>query len=244
MKMGRRKIVLSLFLFLILMGGFWLSFCRLNDRLYQSVLSRATLNQPVLVLDAGHGGMDGGAVVSGIRESDINLSIARKLRDFMTIMGFRVTMIRDGDYSVHDPEAKTVRQQKRSDLMNRLDLLRGTPGALAVSIHQNKFEESYVHGTQVFYGAAPGSEELAEIIQTMIAGYLQPDNERKIKKADHALYILVNNDKNPAVMVECGFLSNPQEAECLQEEDYQKKLAMLIGASLIKYQNQRLNQFG
>ena len=182
----------------------------------------------VVVLDAGHGGMDGGATAAGVRECEINLSIAQKARDFLTLMGYRVVMTRENDTLLADEGAGTVRAQKRSDLKNRL---------VGVSIHQNHFSQSYVHGAQVFYGKADGSRELAERIQKNIATYLQTDNKRKIKEADSSLFILNNNRANPSVMVECGFLSNPKDMEDLQQEKYQGMLAFLITVSLMEYEH-------
>lgn len=215
-------------------GGYFLT--ALDDRMALRVQSGAVENKPVIVLDAGHGGMDGGAVSGGIRESEINLAIAEKARKMLTLLGYRVVMTRETDTLLADENAKTVRQQKRSDLENRLKIMAGTPGAVGVSIHQNHFSQSYVHGAQVFYGKAEGSERLAELIQKNIAGHLQTDNRRRIKEADSSLYILCNNTGNPAVMVECGFLSNPQDAENLQREQYQGTLAFLIAASLMEYE--------
>ena len=172
-------------------GGYFLT--ALDDRMALRVQSGAVENKPVIVLDAGHGGMDGGAVSGGIRESEINLAIAEKARKMLTLLGYRVVMTRETDTLLADENAKTVRQQ-------------------------NHFSQSYVHGAQVFYGKAEGSERLAELIQKNIAGHLQTDNRRRIKEADSSLYILCNNTGNPAVMVECGFLSNPQDAENLQRE--------------------------
>lgn len=215
-------------------GGYFLT--ALDDRMALRVQSGVVENKPVIVLDAGHGGMDGGAVSGGIRESEINLAIAEKARKMLTLLGYRVVMTRETDTLLADENAKTVRQQKRSDLENRLKIMAGTPGAVGVSIHQNHFSQSYVHGAQVFYGKAEGSERLAELIQKNIAGHLQTDNRRRIKEADSSLYILCNNTGNPAVMVECGFLSNPQDAENLQREQYQGTLAFLIAASLMEYE--------
>ena len=237
MAFSRYKRVLQLTAFAVAIFGILFSCISLNKKLYTSVLSTAVQNKAVVILDAGHGGIDGGASVNGVKESDINLSIAQKSRDFLTFMGYRVIMTRDGDYSIHDSAASTIRAQKRSDLKNRLDIMRSMPEAVCVSIHLNRFGQSYVHGAQVFYGPTAGSRELAQQIQDNIAVHLQTDNERKIKKADSALYILINNEITPAVMVECGFLSNPADAENLQNEDYQKMIAYLLGYSLIQYEN-------
>ena len=208
----------------------------LNDRMVLSVQSSAIENKPTVVLDAGHGGMDSGATSGPVRECELNLAIAQKTESMLTLMGYRVVMTREGDYLLTEESAKTVRAQKRSDLKNRLLLMSGTPGSVGVSIHQNHFSQCYVHGAQVFYGKAEGSRALAELLQQNIADYLQTDNKRKIKEADSSLYILNNNKVNPAVMVECGFLSNPTDAANLQEEQYQNKLAFLITVSLMQYE--------
>lgn len=229
-----RAVLIFAFSIAVVGGGYFLT--ALDDRMALRVQSGAVENKPVIVLDAGHGGMDGGAVSGGIRESEINLAIAEKAQKMLTLLGYRVVMTRETDTLLADENAKTVRQQKRSDLENRLKIMAGTPGAVGVSIHQNHFSQSYVHGAQVFYGKAAGSERLAELIQKNIAGHLQTDNRRRIKEADSSLYILCNNTGNPAVMVECGFLSNPQDAENLQQEQYQGTLAFLIAASLMEYE--------
>ena len=208
----------------------------LNDRMVLSVQSSAIENKPTVVLDAGHGGMDSGATSGPVRECELNLAIAQKTESMLTLMGYRVVMTREGDYLLTEESAKTVRAQKRSDLKNRLLLMSGTPGSVGVSIHQNHFSQSYVRGAQVVYGKAEGSRALAELLQQNIADYLQTDNKRKIKEADSSLYILNNNKVNPAVMVECGFLSNPTDAANLQEEQYQNKLAFLITVSLMQYE--------
>lgn len=229
-----RAVLIFAFSIAVVGGGYFLT--ALDDRMALRVQSGAVENKPVIVLDAGHGGMDGGAVSGSIRESEINLAIAEKARKMLTLLGYRVVMTRETDTLLADENAKTVRQQKRSDLENRLKIMAGTPGAVGVSIHQNHFSQSYVHGAQVFYGKAEGSERLAELIQKNIAGHLQTDNRRRIKEADSSLYILCNNTGNHAVMVECGFLSNPQDAENLQREQYQGTLAFLIAASLMEYE--------
>lgn len=190
--------------------------------------------RPVIIIDAGHGGMDGGAVsASGIMEKDINLSIALKLEALLEVLGFDTVMVRDSDRSIHDENAVTVRQQKSSDLKNRLNLLEDTHSGILISIHQNIYSQASAYGTQVFYGPNRGeSALLAEYLQKTITGYLQPDNHREIKQAGDSLYILYHAAK-PAVMVECGFLSNPQDLILLQDETYQEKMAFSIAAGLM-----------
>ena len=166
-QLGYRAVLIFAFSVAVVGGGYFLT--ALDDRMALRVQSGAVENKPVIVLDAGHGGMDAGAVSGGIRESEINLAIAEKARKMLTLLGYRVVMTRETDTLLADENAKTVRQQKRSDLENRLKIMAGTPGAVGVSIHQNHFSQSYVHGAQVFYGKAEGSERLAELIQKNIA---------------------------------------------------------------------------
>lgn len=234
-KLWRRAVMIFAFSLTVVAVGYFLT--GLNDRLALQVQSGAVDNMPVVVLDAGHGGMDSGATAAGVRECEINLAIAQKTRDLLTLLGYRVVMTREDDTLLADENAGSVRAQKRSDLKNRLDIMAGTPNSVGVSIHQNHFSQSYVHGAQVFYGKAEGSRRLAELIQRNIAEHLQIDNRRKIKEADSTLYILNNNKTNPAVMVECGFLSNPSDTENLQQERYQGMLAFLITAALMEYEN-------
>ena len=234
-KLWYKAVMIFAFSMTVVAAGYFLT--GLNDQLAQQVQSGAVDNMSVVVLDAGHGGMDGGATAAGVRECEINLSIAQKARDFLTLMGYRVVMTRENDTLLADEGAGTVRAQKRSDLKNRLEIMEGTPNSVGVSIHQNHFSQSYVHGAQVFYGKADGSRELAERIQKNIATYLQADNKRKIKEADSSLFILNNNRANPSVMVECGFLSNPEEEKLLKTAEYQEKTAWAIYMGVMAFLN-------
>ena len=204
-------------------------------RIHQSKPTLASYSSaPVVIIDAGHGGMDGGAIgIDGQIEKEINLSIALKLDTMLRAYGFQTIMTRDSDVSIHSPDAKTVRQQKTSDLKNRLKLLEDTSSGILISIHQNKYSQSSAHGTQVFYGKnCPESKELAEMLQKTITGYLQPENAREIKQATKDIYILYQATK-PAVMVECGFLSNAAEADKLTDEEYQDQIAFSICTALM-----------
>lgn len=191
---------------------------------------------PVVILDAGHGGFDGGAVApDGTLEKDLNLQIAQNLRDLLVPMGFEVIMVRDGDVATDDPNAVTIRQRKNSDLRNRLKLTEKYTNSVLLSIHLNKFEQSQYSGAQVFYG--PGQEDsklLAECIQESIKAQLQPENTRAVKKGTKDTYLLYNA-KIPAVIVECGFLSNSAELQKLKDEEYQKKMAFSILLGFFDY---------
>ncbi|MCL2035070.1 MAG: N-acetylmuramoyl-L-alanine amidase [Oscillospiraceae bacterium] len=190
---------------------------------------------PIIVIDPGHGGMDGGAVDrSGeILEKDINLKISLMLRDFFVLNGFDVIMTRTTDMSIHDEGITSVRKQKTSDLNNRLKIASADPNTIFISIHQNKFTDRRSKGTQIFYSPNnPASEQYAKILQDHFASMLQPENQRKTKKAGKNLF-LMHQAKCPAVLVECGFLSNSAEAELLTDDEYQSKIAFVIFTSTI-----------
>ena len=192
---------------------------------------------PVIVIDAGHGGEDGGASANGLLEKDINLSIALKLRDMLTISGYKVIMTRDSDVSVYDSTADTTREKKVSDLKNRAEMINSSQNNILVSIHQNKFEQSQYFGTQMFYSKNdPKSAVLAEELRKSVTGMLQPDNKRELKQADSNIYIL-DKAQVPAVIVECGFLSNEEEAKKLADSDYQQKMAFSVYSGIIGYMN-------
>lgn len=191
-------------------------------------------NPPVIVLDPGHGGIDGGAVsASGIVEKNINLSIALKLRQLLTLSGYTVILTRETDCSIHDPSAKTVKEIKTSDIRNRLALMK-QHGGVFVSIHQNSFTQSKYNGAQFFYAAASGSAELAECFRSTVCEQLQPDNTRATKPCTDDVY-LIYHASTTAVLAECGFLSNPEEAAALSSEAYQQKMAFALYCGLIRF---------
>ena len=186
---------------------------------------------PTVVLDPGHGGEDGGAVSeTGIKESAINLEIGLRTRDLLEFLGFSVVMTRQTDISIFSPEAKTVSEKKISDLKNRVRLTEEAGHALLLSIHQNKFSQSKYSGAQVFYAPTAGSRELAETLQAVFGREVDPGNRRQAKQSE-SVYLL-NQISCPGVIVECGFLSNPEEAARLQTADHQRVLAVAICAGL------------
>ncbi len=190
---------------------------------------------PTIVIDPGHGGHDGGAVANGVVEKDINLAISLALRDMLTINGFKVVMTRSTDISIHDSDVKGAKKQKTSDLKNRLKIMEAQPNTIFISIHQNKFTNSKSWGTQVFYGPNnPESERLALIMQEEFKSLLQPENERGIKKAEKNLFLMFQA-KCPAVLVECGFLSNTSDAALLRDPEYQRKVAFTVMCSVLKF---------
>ena len=194
-----------------------------------------TTGYPPVIIDAGHGGFDGGAVANGITEKDINLAISLNLRDMLTSSGFTVIMIREEDISVHDPVANTIRTKKNTDLNNRLKVINENNNSIFVSIHQNMYTESQYSGAQVFYSPNnESSKALAQILQNTIVKQLQNDNTRQIKEATDSLFLLYNAEI-PAVMVECGFLSNPEEAQKLNTDEYQQQMSFAIMCGILEY---------
>ncbi len=171
-------------------------------------------------------------------EKGINLSILQRLRDMLVISGFRVEVTRDSDISIHDKGVEGIAAQKSSDMDNRLELFNKYDNAVCLSIHQNQFTDSRYSGGQMFYsGTNDRSEELARCLQKSFGEILQPDNDREIKLCGKELFLCYYSN-NPTVMVECGFLSNPEEAALLNTEEYQQKVAMTIYSGLLNYLDQ------
>lgn len=205
-------------------------------RLAQEQTGTLAQSPITVVLDAGHGGEDGGAVAGdGAQEKDLNLAIALKLRPLLESSGIRVVMVRDSDCSIGDSSLETVKERKVSDLHNRLQLAQQEPDAFFLSIHQNHYEEPQYYGTQVFYSPNhPDSQLLAESIQASVTEKIQPENTRECKEAGNSIYLLWNL-QSPAVIVECGFLSNPSEAKQLQDSSYQTQMAFSIWSGFLNY---------
>ncbi|MBQ6431818.1 MAG: N-acetylmuramoyl-L-alanine amidase [Oscillospiraceae bacterium] len=194
-------------------------------------VSSSQESAPVIVIDAGHGGEDGGAIsVSGLRESGINLEISLRLNDVLRFLGARTRMIRREDVSVYT-EGNTIAAKKVSDIKNRVAFVQNTPNAVLISIHQNQFSEEKYRGAQVFYAA--GSEDLARRLQDALIAQVDSKNHRVCKPAKD-IY-LMEHVSCPAALIECGFLSNYAEEQLLRNPSYQKKLAAAIAGSLLTY---------
>ena len=194
-------------------------------------VAQTVKNQNVICIDAGHGGSDPGKVGDpDILEKDINLSLALKLQKVLEKNNFKVYMTRNGDYNLADSKDN----QKRSDLANRKQIIFENDPSAVISIHQNSYPSSDVHGAQVFY--PQGSEKsklLADSIQDALIQGLDFSNHRQAKS--NAEYYLFRDNPYPIVIVECGFLSNPEELKLLQSSSYQKKAAQCIYQGLKNY---------
>lgn len=192
------------------------------------------LTQRQLILDAGHGGEDGGAVsITGVPESHINLAVTLKLDQLLGFYGLSPILLRETDVSLYDPGCETLRQKKVSDLHNRVATVESTPDALLVSIHQNTFSNPAYHGAQVFFRVGEESEALAELTQKTLRQGLDPANKRTPTKIPDSVY-LMKHINCPAILIECGFLSNAEEEAKLREGGYQTKLALCITSALLK----------
>lgn len=191
---------------------------------------------PLIILDAGHGGMDSGASSrSGIAEKDINLSIVKYLKEYLLFSGFEVITTRESDQSLHTTE-NTIRSQKVADLETRLKIMNQNLNAIVISIHLNSFPQSQeVKGAQVFYSKNDDqSKILGELTQATLVEVLDKTNHRLAKKSYDTIYIM-KNALNTTILVECGFLSNNHEAALLVDEHYQNKVAFAICLSLLRY---------
>lgn len=199
-------------------------------------MSKSNQYFPNIIIDAGHGGVDSGAVgIDNVLEKDINLSIALKLRDLLDASGFNTTMTREIDASIHNKNADSIRAKKVSDMKNRLNLVNADANNLLISIHQNKFEESQYNGAQVFFSKNnPRSQEFAQSIRAAIVGLLQKDNSREIKPSPKGVFLL-NKATVPAVIVECGFLSNNDDVKNLLDETYQEQMAFSIYCGFLDF---------
>jgi len=190
-------------------------------------------NRHTIIIDAGHGGEDGGATsCTGVLESGINLEIALRLDDLMHLLGYKTTMVRTTDTAIHT-QGNTIASRKASDLKQRVRLANETEKGLLISIHQNYFSDDRYSGAQVFFPGTDGSEELGKSLQRDIVSVLNPGSNRQAKKAS-GVY-LMEHIECTAVLIECGFLSNHQEEEKLRSEDYQKKLCCVIACSVGRF---------
>ena len=193
--------------------------------------TRPVPRKTIIIIDPGHGGEDGGAVsCSGAYESAINLQIALRLNDLCHLLGFETRMIRTTDISIYT-KGETLAVKKASDLKNRVEIVNGTENGILVSIHQNSFSDSQYCGAQVFYAHTSGSKELASCLQQQFH-LMDPKNDRKIKSADH-IYLMQHIQRR-GVLVECGFLSNPQEEAKLRLDRYQKCLSAALATALLR----------
>lgn len=191
-------------------------------------------DQKVVVVDAGHGGRDPGKVgVDGCREKDLNLEIAKKVQAILEQQDIKVIMIRDTDKGLYEEQTSNKKVQ---DMKNRCALINETEPDCVVSIHQNSYHEEYVSGAQVFYySSSAEGKALAEALQSELISYADPENHRQAKANDS--YYLLKKTEAPIAIVECGFLSNWEEAAKLQDDGYQSRVAWAVSMGILTYLN-------
>ena len=202
----------------------------------KEVFSPGAYAQPSLILDAGHGGEDGGTVgIDGTIESDINLSIALKAAELSRFLGWNTYMTREADISIHDQTANTLREKKVSDLKNRVKICNQFENGILISIHQNALPGSpKTKGAQVFYNEQEGSAELAYAIQKVFNDTLNLDTPKDARRIGSSSY-LMKNVSCRAVLIECGFLTNLEETVLLNNDSYQMKISLRIISAISEH---------
>lgn len=205
-----------------------------NKALYLEEVNAITEKKTVII-DAGHGGEDCGAIgQNGAYEKDLNLAVAFTLGEMLTEKGYAVIYTRTEDKLLYTDEENIKGIRKISDLKNRCKVAKEYPDSVFISIHMNSFTDPKYSGTHVYYSQKnEDSRLLASKVQSSVKETLQKDNNRVIKPGK-SMYVLENID-NTAILIECGFLSNPEECEKLSEKEYQKKLCFSIMCAMIEY---------
>ena len=229
--------------------GYFVIFCTIFSAfiflicsvVYPPKVQKAELSYeyPAVIIDAGHGGEDGGAVgVNGILEKELNLSIAQKLYNILSASGVPCIMTRSDDRLLYDKNSDYEGRKKTLDMQERLRIAEEHPNAVFVSIHQNTFSQEKYDGLQVYYSSnSPLSAKLADTIQSTVKSKLQPSNDRASKADNKSIYLL-RKLSCPAVLVECGFISNRRECELLCTEEYRTRLAEALSDSIIVFLNE------
>lgn len=190
---------------------------------------------PILIIDAGHGGADGGAVApNGTLECDLNLDIALRLQAAAEFFGVPCIMTRETAELTYPDEAATIAQMKKADQNRRLALINSQSSAVLLSIHQNFYPAAAPRGVQVFFNDGERIGDFADLLQRNLTVQLCPDNRRVAEKADEGIY-LMRCSEQPAVLVECGFISNPDELALLETPSYRMKLAVIMLSSYLQY---------
>ncbi len=241
MKYDRNTLTQSIAIFVLLCGAFTALFGWTSQLLEPQIVlptdNEATPQTTVtVVIDAGHGGEDGGTQsAEGLLEKAVNLEIAKLLDEMLHDAGITTVMTRTEDILLYDRNANYQGHKKMLDLAARRQMAESTEGAIFVSIHMNAFPEAKYRGLQVFYSKNdPDSQALASKIQQTAQEQLQPDNNRKIKQATSAIYLL-DRLHCPAVLVECGFLSNPEEAALFATQEHRKQVASALFSAITAY---------
>lgn len=226
------KKVVEMALIYVTVVGFFLAAAWAGSRTVTVMAQKEPLDREhTIVIDAGHGGEDGGAVsCTGVTEKQINLEIALELNDLFHLLGHKTRMIRSDDRSVYTA-GDTIARRKVSDLKERVRMVAETENAILVSIHQNLFPDARYSGAQVFY--SDEGQALAEELQTSFRQTINPGSNREIKQAKRVY--LMEQIHCPGILVECGFLSNPEEEAQLRSKDYQQKICIVIASTVANH---------
>ena len=235
----KSSLVLSFLVFSLLLTLATLLFCGIevffNNRKNTDAdaLSEKTIT---VILDPGHGGEDGGAVGAGdVYEKDLNLAIAKEVESYLKMNGISVICTRNEDILLYDRNVDYKGRKKMLDLAARLKISRETENSVFVSIHMNAFPQTQYSGLQVYYSPNDDtSADLAALIQNDTKSLLQPTNTRKIKPASSNIYLL-DRITTPAVLVECGFLSNAEECALLSDAEYRQKLSLILANAIAQF---------
>ena len=231
----RKRFYFFLIIFLVIIATVISTTSKLRLKYIGVYGATGASNMRTVILDAGHGGEDSGAIgVNGVYEKDLNFVIANTLGEYLESNGFKVIYTRTDDKLLYTKEQDIKGIRKISDLKNRCKIANNNPDALFISIHMNSYSESRYKGLQVYYTVAnEESMRLAGCIQSSVKETLQPDNNRRIKEGK-GLYLL-ENIESVGVLIECGFLTNREECEKLSEKEYQKQLSFSIICGIIEY---------
>lgn len=234
MKREQEKKYISTIMALLLLC----SMALLSREAAQYASSRSLLQKGyTVVIDSGHGGSDPGKIAAdGTLEKDLNLAVALKLQTYLEAADINVVMTRTTDAGLYDENSSN---KKAQDMKNRVSLMNGSNADVVVSIHQNSYSDSAIHGAQVFYyTTSTAGKELAHILQESLTINLDTANHRKEKANDN--YYLLKKVQSPIVIVECGFLSNPSEAALLSSDGYQDQIAWILHMGILQYLNQNI----
>ncbi len=225
---------------IVMAFAFMLSMLFLLQGEGESQQSFGEIREMTVMIDAGHGGEDGGAKgPDGVLEKQINLAVSEKLEHIMNLCGVNTDMTRRSDEALFFDERSSVRERKVADIKKRVKKIQNTPHVTVISVHQNSFPEENCKGAQVFFSKSNvNSKALAKNVQTALKVGIDEKNHRTEKQNDKTIYIL-ENVNCPAILVECGFLTNAEEAKLLKKDTYQTKLAMCIAAGFLRYQNEK-----
>lgn len=196
----------------------------------------AEIGRLTVIIDAGHGGADGGAVShDGNLESEVNIDIATRLDNILAFFGTPTMMTRTSEHLEYSEDADTIRQKKREDQERRLRLVNGTRNAVLISIHQNIYPAASPFGAQVLYAPTNGSKAFAESMQKLLIAALNTKNRRSASKVPESVW-LMNHVSCPAILIECGFLSNPEEERLLMSDTYRLRIAAVIAAGYLAHE--------